>query len=196
MGNNKFKLEKIEKVRQFLNRVEAYAGDYNTKAIEEAYNADRVLAEVIMDLEEDEMADVDFSGINLDEHFKNNPVSDYVQAGIDYVSGDESAKDRMIDAASRITEGKVVTSEESATDLLNRILDTEEEFAEQLENSLESIEHVLEGTKIDSWTEDQIELARYFLQFQPDASVNEVDALTPYGVKLAWKRRRWVGSAK
>lgn len=196
MENKVTVLEKIEKVRQFLNRVEAYVGENNTKAVEESYNADRVLAEVIIDLEDLEMAHVDFAGINLDEAFEGNPLSDYVQAGIDYVSGDVEAVGRMMEAVSRITGTKVVTSEEGATDLLNRILDTEEEFAEQLEKSLEAIENVLEGTNIDNWTEDQLELARYFIQFQPDTSVYEAEMLTPHGVKMVWKRRRYLGAAK
>lgn len=194
-------LDKVEKVERALKQLKAYINDQHVpvdvpKAIETSFNIEDMLFEVTEGLQDLEMESVDFTGINLDQAFENNPVSEYVQAGLDYVSGDVSAMDRMMAAAKRITQTKVVTSEEGATDLLNRILDSEEAFAEQLESALESIEHVLEGTKIDNWTKDQVELARYFLQFQPDCTLNEAEALTPHGVKMVWKRRRYLGAAK
>ena len=192
--------KKIDEAKIALDRTKAGIFKLEpsvTDILADAVKASDILEQIFYELEDIEMEQVDFDNINLDKHFEGDPISEYIQAGIAYaISGDESELERRKEAASRIDGTKVVTSEEGAADLLNRILDAEEEFAEQLEKSLEAIENVLEGTKIDSWTEDQVELARYFLQFQPDASVNEVDALTPNGVKIVWKRRRWTGAAK
>jgi hypothetical protein len=194
-------LDKVEKVERALKQLKAYINDQHVpvdvpKAIETAFNIEDMLFEVTEGLQDLEMESVDFTGINLDQAFENNPVSDYVQAGIDYVSGDLSALGRMMDAAKRITDFSLDNEKEEAADVLQRVTEREEENAKQLSYQLSRIEEVLQGTDIDNWSEEQVELARFFLQFQPDNTLNEVELLTPHGVKLVWKRRRYLGATK
>ena len=139
--------------------------------------------------------------IDVDKHFEGNPVSEYVQAGIDYISGDETAIGRMMDAASKISaeqkgENKMGYTYLEPAQALEALKLFDEDYYNAVNEALEGIEKHFEGTIIDGWTDDEVELARYFLSHNSNTSHFEVGMLSPHGVKVAWKRRRYMGAAK
>lgn len=167
-----------------------------------AFHASSLLDKVVDKLEDIEMGEVDFSNINLDKHFEGNPVSEYVQAGIEYASGDDSAIERMMGAFSKISEEQKGEKEETEyvellpAEALKSLKENDEHYYGYVNECLKGIEEYFEGTVIDNWDDTEVELARYFLQFKGDTTSFNVEGLNPQGVKLAWKRRRYVGAAK
>lgn len=199
MDNKLFAVaEKIDEIQRVLDRAKAIVftkgAEYMVPAmVDLVTEASEMLDETALGLEDYQMSKVDFDGINLDKAFEGNPVSDYVTALVDYNLGDEKAADRIYEALDRITE---VNKEDEAILILQDVTDREHEIAMEVSKDLERIERVLEGTEIDKWSHAQTELARYFLSTQPDNDFRSVELLTPHGVGLAWKRRRYLGAAK
>lgn len=194
--------KQIEEIKIALERAKGgiYVKDPNvSKILDDAFQAQSIMDSVLDKLEDIEMGNLDF---DIDKHFEGNPVSDYVQAGIDYISGDETAIGRMMDAASKISEQQKGENEEmeytylEPAQALEALKLFDEDYYNAVNEALEGIEAHFEGTNIDEWDESEVELARYFLRHNANTSHFEIDMLTPHGVQLAWKRRRYMGAAK
>jgi hypothetical protein len=194
--------KQIEEIKIALERAKGgiYVEDPNvSKILDDAFQAQSIMDKLLDKLEDLEMGQLK---IDVDKYFEGNPISEYVQAGIDYISGDETAIGRMTDAYNKWNEEQKGENEKmkytylEPAQALEALKLFDEDYYNAVNEALEGIEKHFEGTIIDGWTDDEVELARYFLSHNSSTSHFEVGMLSPHGVKVAWKRRRYMGAAK
>src|SRR5437763_9024837 len=157
--------KQIEEIKIALERAKGgiYAKDPNVSTVlDDAFQAQSIMDKLLDKLEDLEMGQLE---IDVDKHFEGNPVSEYVQAGIDYISGDETAIGRMMDAASKISaeqkgENKMGYTYLEPAQALEALKLFDEDYYNAVNEALEGIEKHFEGTIIDGWTDDEVELAR------------------------------------
>lgn len=118
----------------------------------------RGVKEAIEALEEkDPNMDVNTTKIgSVDEYFKGNPVTDLVEAQIEYIQGADSEKDELLkrvsEAAKRVEEHQVNNTPETVESFVHNIVgelsfgDYQDEYKEQFEKELLQAVHTIQDT--------------------------------------------------
>ena len=137
--------------------------------------------------EYDNNLDLDKTNLpNLDEIFAEDPVTDYVNAAIEYAQsqGSEEAEKKLKETALKVAESQ--KEKQSKKDLIDHIDSVEESYAIAVMENMELIEKELEGKTEFSLAD--LYLIRYYLKHKPYNSDYDVDRLSDRGLILAYKR--------
>jgi nucleoside 2-deoxyribosyltransferase len=150
----------------------------------------------------DENMDPETTNIpELDYLFEDNPVTDFVDARINFAMGDESEENlnRMKAAAEKISEGyeeaECLCSEyEGCSDcpleeisLYNYVVSLDGEISYEVNAVMDMIEDHLED--VEEFDEEDMELIRFYLRNLPTNSHTDIEGLSDRAVQLAFKTR-------
>ena len=157
----------------------------------------------------DENMDIELTNIpNIDNLFEGNPVTDYVNARVEYALGNDSQENvkRMLEAANEINDMTVYEDEDEVdldceTDctretctcfpdqtLYEYVTSVDEAMTEEINNMMDIID--IEFTNQDVFEGEDVELLRFYLSHLPMNSKTEVDVMSDRQVVLAYKQRQ------
>lgn len=136
---------------------------------------------------------------NVDEIFKDHPVSDYVHSLFDVVSGSGNIDDvkeaaKRLENYQRDMHGKVKDEEEDCegVGLLDYIEEVDATHVDEVNENLDMIEKYLDGKS--KFNDDDVKLIRYYLTHLPQHSFNEVESMEDKTVKLAYRQLQFIRS--
>jgi nucleoside 2-deoxyribosyltransferase len=138
----------------------------------------------------------------LDYLFEDNPVTDYVDARINFAMGDDSEEnlERMKNAADKISESYdedeecVCSADEHCEDcplelvsLHSYVTALDEDISQEVNAVLDMIEDHLQDA--ESFDKEDTDLIRFYLRHLPSSSFNDIEELSDRAVQLAFKTR-------
>ena len=172
------------------SEAKATQGVYD-KAIE-LYSA---VGQFIEALEEaDENLDPEKTNIpNLDHLFLGNPVTEYVEAVMDVLSG-AGKMGTVLQAAQKLAQHQAEPEEKDEMPLADYV--TQFGFGElDPEEVMDVIQNVLDR-RTTEFSEDDHKLIRFYLKQKPFNNPEEIDQLSPRALELAWKRFKYMRTVK
>ncbi|QIW88646.1 hypothetical protein P59_048 [Bacillus phage P59] len=137
----------------------------------------------------------------VDYLFEDNPVTDFVDARINFAMGDESEEnlERMKNAAEQISEAYgeeecVCSADEHCEDcplelvsLHSYVTALDEDITAEINVVLDMIEDHLHD--VDSFDKEDTDLIRFYLRHLTTSSFNDIEELSDRAVQLAFKTR-------
>ena len=156
----------------------------------------KVLVEKIVDeLEfQDENMDPEKTKLDLtsvNELFSEHPVTDFVSARFDYAKGDQSPEvtSKMLAAAKKLREEQALPSK---AELYDRVRSYDEITTNELTLLMDDIEKVLKDGDKDSYTEQDIEMIRFFFSNLPMNRKIDIDAASDADIESMWAKHKLV----
>jgi hypothetical protein len=180
-------------IRRVWSDIFVVGSNYNDPGLyEEAVKALEAAENFVSVLEElDENLDVDHTSIpSLDKFFEGNPVTEYIEAKLEFMNSkeeDKNAELRLSNAAKKVKEQQG-SHELDVDEVLNYAASIEQDYLFQSNVVMDMVEELLEG--VESFSKKDIELIRFYLKQLPNNSSYDIDALDDSVVALAWNQRK------